>query len=64
MDLTTVDVTDIEGISIGDEVVIIGRQGDSSITAEELAGHVETISYEITCAISNRVQRIYVSDGN
>ncbi|HXG68130.1 MAG TPA: alanine racemase [Blastocatellia bacterium] len=59
MDLTIVDVTDIPGASIGDEVVIIGRQGESEITAEAVAAQIGTLSYEITCGISGRVPRIY-----
>jgi alanine racemase len=57
MDLTLVDVTDIAGASLNDEVTIIGRQGTSEIPAEEIAAHTGTISYEITCGISERVPR-------
>lgn len=59
MDLTLVDVTDIGDATLGDEVVIIGRQGDREIRAEEMAARLETISYEVTCGISERVPRIY-----
>ncbi|MCS6885267.1 MAG: alanine racemase [Acidobacteriota bacterium] len=59
MDLTLLDVTDIPGVKIGDEVVLIGEMGDVSITAEEVAGNIDTISYEITCGISKRVPRVY-----
>ncbi len=61
MDWTTIDVTDIRGVFLGDEVTIIGRQGDETILAEELAGLIDSISYEITCGISGRVPRHYVS---
>jgi alanine racemase len=61
MDLTLVDVTDIEGARVGDEAVIIGSQGLIQITAEEVAAQVGTISYEVTCGISERVPRVYVS---
>ena len=57
MDLTLVDATDVGGVSIGDEVVIIGSQGERQITAEEVAALVGTISYEVTCGISDRVPR-------
>jgi alanine racemase len=57
MDLTLIDVTDIPQAAIGDEVVILGSQGEDCITAEEVAGLIGTISYEITCAISDRVPR-------
>src|SRR5712691_11122056 len=60
MDLTLVDVTDVEGASVGDETVIIGRQGPTQITAEEVAGQIGTLSYEVTCGISDRVPRVYL----
>jgi alanine racemase len=60
MDLTTLDVTDVAGVKLGDEVTIIGSQGSVEITAAELAGHLGTISYEVTCGISHRVPRIYI----
>jgi len=60
MDLTLVDVTDVEGASVGDEAVIIGRQGSTQITAEEVAGQIGTLSYEVTCGISDRVPRVYL----
>jgi alanine racemase len=59
MDLTLIDVTGIAGATLGDEVVIIGRQGDREIQVEELAAQLETISYEVTCGLSERVPRIY-----
>jgi len=60
MDLTVVDVTAIHGVAEGDEVVILGTQGQESIPAEEIAAHAGTISYEILCGISRRVPRVYV----
>jgi alanine racemase len=59
MDQCLCDVTHIPGISIGDEVVLIGRQGDEEITVDEVAQKSETISYEIICAINARVPRLY-----
>jgi alanine racemase len=61
MDLTLVDVTDIPEVVVGDEVVIIGDQGANQITAESIAAQMGTISYEVTCGISDRVPRIYVA---
>lgn len=58
MDLTLVDVTDVPGAEVGDEVVIIGSQGSNQITAEEVAAEIGTISYEVTCSLSNRVPRV------
>jgi len=57
MDLTAIDVTDIAGVEQGDEVVLIGRQGEATVSAEELAGHADTIAYEILCSFSARVPR-------
>jgi alanine racemase len=57
MDLCMVDVTDVPGVELGDEVVLLGRQGEGRVAVEELAGLSETIPYEITCAISGRVPR-------
>lgn len=50
-------------VSVGDEVVMFGRQGDEAITADELAKKLGTINYEITCMVSHRVPRVYVRDG-
>jgi len=59
MDQIMVDVGDAK-VKIGDEVVLIGSQGRSKITSEELAGLAETISYEIVCGLGSRVPRIYI----
>jgi len=59
MDQTMIDVGHIEDVEIGDEVVLIGQQGDQSITVERLARLAETIPYEVLCSISNRVPRSY-----
>lgn len=60
MDLTLIDVTDINGAALNDEVTIIGQQGTQEISAEEVAKQAGTISYEITCRLSERVPRIGV----
>ncbi|MCX5657172.1 MAG: alanine racemase [Candidatus Omnitrophica bacterium] len=59
MDQTMIDVTDIEGVNLGDEVILIGRQDKERVTVEELASLSETIPYEILCRISSRIPRIY-----
>ena len=59
MDLTILDVTDINGVGLGDEVILIGRSGDLAITAEDMGSWIGTISFEVSCAISDRVPRIY-----
>ena len=61
MDLTIVDVTDVPQVAVDDQVTLLGSGNDCSITAEELGGIAETISYEITCGISSRVPRKYLS---
>ncbi|HBF12887.1 MAG TPA: alanine racemase [Deltaproteobacteria bacterium] len=60
MDLTMLDVTDVSGVAMEDEVVVMGRQGAEEIRAEEIAKWAETISYEIFCGISARVPRFYL----
>jgi alanine racemase len=62
MDLTLLDVTDVKGVSLHDEVTLLGDEGDLSISAEELAKTAGTLSYEITCGISERVSRIYLPE--
>jgi alanine racemase len=59
MDMSLVDVTALRGrVALGDEVVLIGRQGDEEVTADELAAKLGTINYEIVSAISHRVPRV------
>jgi alanine racemase len=60
MDITLVDVTDVNGVALHDQVTLLGEDGDLSITAEELAKTAGTLSYEITCGISERVTRVFV----
>lgn len=61
MDMTMFDVTDVAGVREGDEVVLIGRQGNESVTAGDIAALTGTIPYEVLCGISGRVPRVYVS---
>lgn len=60
MDLTTVDVTDIPGTALGDEVTVIGRSGEEALGADQVAAWAETISWEVLCGIGPRVPRVYV----
>jgi alanine racemase len=62
MDLILVDVTDVPGVSLHDQVTLLGRGGELSITAEDLGELAGTISYEITCGISSRVPRKYLGE--
>ena len=64
MDMCTVDLTDLAGAHVGDEVVLLGAQGDERITAEEIAARCGCIPYEVFCAISQRVPRRYVETDN
>lgn len=60
MDYTTVDVGHIPNVHVGDEVTLIGTQGHQTISVQEIARQVGTISYEVTCSVGKRVQRRYV----
>lgn len=60
MDQFTLDVSDIEGVQEGDEVVLIGSQGQNDISLEEVAAHCDTISYEILTGLGRRVRRVYL----
>lgn len=57
MDQTMIDVTGIEGVQAGDEVVLIGRQGAEEISAEEIANNVGTSNYEVVTTLSARLER-------
>ena len=60
MDQTMIDLgPDDPQVAVGDEVVLLGRQGDEQITMEELADLMGTITYEVPCLIAPRVLRIY-----
>jgi alanine racemase len=60
MDLTTIDVSALEGARVGDEVVVLGSQGDERMDAEEIAEAAGTIPYEILTNVSRRVPRVYL----
>ncbi|MHB1127403.1 MAG: alanine racemase [Bacillota bacterium] len=59
MDQFMVDVSQLPAVNIGDEVVLMGKQGNEEVSADELARKIGTISYEILCMISGRVPRRY-----
>ncbi len=67
MDQFMVDVTDLvacdQDVLVGDEVVLMGRQGREEISAEELADLCDTINYEVICSPGKRVPKRYISDG-
>ena len=61
MDMSLVDVTALRGrVALGDEAVIIGRQGNDEVTADELAARLDTINYEVVTRIGHRVPRVVV----
>ncbi|MEK3882474.1 alanine racemase [Paenibacillus sp. PL2-23] len=57
------EATDGSPVEAGEEVVLIGRQGDAEITAEEVADQLGTINYEVTCMLAARVPRVYMEAG-
>ncbi len=63
MDQLMADVTGLEEIKTGDWVTLIGRDGQEEITAGEVAGWEGTIHYEVVCALSKRVPRVYLKGG-
>jgi alanine racemase len=64
MDMTMVDVTEIPDVAAGDEVVVLGAQGDEMVTADEVAERSGTISYEVLTSLSRRVPRVYSGPGS
>jgi alanine racemase len=63
MDLTLIDVTDVPGVELEDEVTLLGwdrHNAELKIPAEELARISGTLSYEVTCGVGERVPRVYV----
>jgi alanine racemase len=61
MDLTMIDVTEVPGVALGDEVVLWGKQGDGEIRVDEVAAWAETISYELLTMVGRRIPRVYVN---
>jgi alanine racemase len=63
MDLTLIDVTDVAGVEVDDQITLLGwnrENAELKIPAEDLARIAGTLSYEVTCGISERVTRVYV----
>jgi alanine racemase len=63
MDMVMADVTGLTAVP-GDEVVLIGRQGDDEVTVAEMAGLIGTIPYELLCRVGSRIERIYNQAGS
>jgi alanine racemase len=60
MDLTTIDLSHAESLIPGDDVTLLGREGDAMLDAQQVARVAGSISYNILCSISARVRRVYV----
>ncbi len=63
MDQLMVDVTGLENINVGDEVVILGTDDDKAISAEDIATLTDTINYEVVCQFQKRVTILHYKDG-
>ena len=63
MDQCMVDVTDIGDVKIGDEVILLGSEGELKYDADDFAKDLNTINYEIICMLKQRVPRVYTKNG-
>lgn len=63
MDQTMIDVTGILDVAVGDTVVLVGKQGENSLSVEELSGMSASFNYEFVCGVNRRVPRIFYRDG-
>ena len=63
MDQMMVDVTHIDNVCINDKVVLVGTDGDETITMEQIAAAADSFNYEFVSGISRRVPRIYTRNG-
>ena len=63
MDQMMVDVTAIPGVTVGDQVTLVGADGGETITMEEISAQADSFNYEFVCGISRRVPRLYVQGG-
>jgi alanine racemase len=63
MDMCTINVTSIPDCAVGDEVVLLGKQGNEYISANEIAFRAKTISYEVLCALGKRAPRVFLQKG-
>lgn len=63
MDYTTVDVTDVPAVGVGERVTLLGADGGQRIRAEEIAACTGTVPYDVTCSIGKRVERVFLGGG-
>jgi alanine racemase len=61
MDYTVIDVTDVEGTAVGDEVTLLGSDGTEQISIEEIARWCQIVPYEVTCLLGRRILRHHQS---
>jgi len=60
MDLTTLDVTDVSGVKLGDVVTLYGKDGSDSIVVSDVAAEIGTVTSDLLCALGRRVPRYYL----
>lgn len=60
MDLTTLDVTDVPDVALGDVVTIYGRDGEAEIRVSDVAREIGTVTSDLLCALGRRVPRYYL----
>ncbi|MBU4128536.1 alanine racemase [bacterium] len=64
MDQTIIDVGEVPDVKVGDEAVLIGKQGGERVSVEEIAEKVNTVPHEVVCRIAGRVPRVYLKSSN
>lgn len=62
MDQCMIDVTDVGKVEVGDEVILLGEEGDLKYNADDMANDIGTINYEIICMLKQRVPRVYIKN--
>ena len=60
MDLTTLDVTDVPNVALGDIVTIYGKDGSDSMVVSDIAREIGTVTSDLLCALGRRVPRYYL----
>ena len=60
MDQCMIDLTDIPDVHIGDEVIIMGSDGNNTISADDIATAIGTINYEVLCSFGLRLPKVYI----
>lgn len=63
MDQCMIDVTDVGEVKVGDEVILLGQEGNLKFNADDFAEIMGTINYEITCMLKQRIPRVYIKEG-